>query len=137
MIVGIGIDSVAVERFKTWNSYSFEKLRRIFSAYEIEYCRANPLLSAQRFAVRFAAREALFKAISQALPTHSIPFLTLCRATTITTIAKAPEIKIEAELLSSYRVPSDYWDPYTMNMLCSLSHTDSLATGLVILEKTP
>ena len=136
MIIGLGIDSVAVERFKAWNSYSFKQLKRVFSASEIEYCSANSLLSAQRFAVRFAAREALFKAISQALPTHSIPFLTLCRATTIKVVAKAPVITVETGLLSLYGVPLGSCDPSYMNIVCSLSHTDQIATAIVILEKT-
>ena len=84
MILGIGIDSVEIERFAHWHTYSDHSLSRIFSAEEIAYCRANPVLATQRFAVRFAAREALYKALSTAAPGNTIPFLTLCRAVTIT-----------------------------------------------------
>ncbi|MBI4366993.1 MAG: holo-ACP synthase [Deltaproteobacteria bacterium] len=63
MILGIGIDIVDVRRIEgiifRWQE---RFLRRIFTDREIKYCnnKKNP---AQRFATRFAAKEAFVKAL--------------------------------------------------------------------------
>ena len=76
MIMGIGVDAIEIERFAAWHLFSRSQLRRIFSDTEIEYCLSVPAKSAERFAVRFAAREAFFKALCQA--GIRVPFLTMC-----------------------------------------------------------
>lgn len=63
MILGIGIDLVDVRRMEGIIFRWHEKfLKRIFTENEIRYCnnKKNP---AQRFATRYAAKEALIKAI--------------------------------------------------------------------------
>lgn len=72
--LGIGIDSVDIERFTEWHTYPRQSLSRIFSDQEIDYCLECPTKSAERFAARFAAREAFLKALHQAMPTIQIPF---------------------------------------------------------------
>ncbi len=129
MIIGIGIDSVAIHRFSLWHTKSRTQLLRIFSEHEIEYCLSNPALSAQRFAVRFATREALYKAMSAHWPDHAVPFLTLCRATTIIK-KRAPEIVLDWVILQSYGVQS-IEHPI---MHLSLTHTQDIATAFIILE---
>lgn len=63
MILGIGVDIIDVHRFADWHTKSEAELSRIFSPEEITYClHENAKLSAERFAVRFAAKEAFFKA---------------------------------------------------------------------------
>lgn len=68
MIYGIGIDIVKIERIKTvvekWGQKFLEK---VFTNREIVYCygKKNPYLS---LAVRFAAKEALIKAIGSQVP---------------------------------------------------------------------
>ncbi len=59
----IGIDAVDIARFTHWNNYRYSTLIKVFSNQEICYCLSNKLKSAERFAVRFAAKEALYKAI--------------------------------------------------------------------------
>jgi holo-[acyl-carrier protein] synthase len=62
--VNIGIDIVEVNRIaKLIKSKAF--LRRVFTAQEIAYCSAKKN-KAQHFAVRFAAKEAVYKALGQA-----------------------------------------------------------------------
>ena len=62
-IVGIGYDMVEVSRIESvlshWGS-RFEK--RVFTALELKYCRSKKDC-AQRLACRFAAKEAVFKAL--------------------------------------------------------------------------
>lgn len=63
MILGIGIDLVDVRRMEGIIFRWHEKfLRRVFTEREIRYCnnKKNP---AQRFATRYAAKEAFIKAI--------------------------------------------------------------------------
>lgn len=63
MILGIGIDLVDVRRMEGIIFRWHEKfLRRVFTEREIRYCnnKKNP---AQRFATRYAAKEAFIKAL--------------------------------------------------------------------------
>ena len=63
MIYGIGIDLVKIERMReAADKWGRKFLERIFTEMEIKYCyeRKEPYLS---LAVRFAAKEALIKAI--------------------------------------------------------------------------
>ena len=63
MIIGIGVDIVDTGRFgASIDRYGERFLRRIFSDEEIAYCRRHRF-SAQHFAVRFAAKEAVLKAL--------------------------------------------------------------------------
>lgn len=90
MIKGLGIDAVDIARFVPWAQYSRTRLSRIFSQAELDYCFALPLspdnlrIIAQRLAVRFAAREAFFKALSILDSAHTVPFLTVCRHVVVT-----------------------------------------------------
>lgn len=63
MIYGIGIDLIKIERMReAADKWGRKFLERIFTEREIKYCyeRKEPYLS---LAVRFAAKEALIKAI--------------------------------------------------------------------------
>lgn len=126
MILGIGVDTIDVERFSLWHTYSPKKLRRIFSFEEIEYCLQNTQKSAERFAARFAAREALYKALSAAYPAIKIPFLTLCAHTTIKKIDARPVL----ELSSMCGI-----DVSMFTIHVSLSHSRTQATAFIILDQ--
>ncbi len=63
MIIGIGVDLVEVERIHhAVDRYGDRFVRRIFTPAEAEYCRQSPQPE-QRFATRFAAKEAALKAL--------------------------------------------------------------------------
>lgn len=126
MILGIGIDTVEVERFIPWCDYSQKKLSRIFSSQEIDYCLQQPNKSAERFAVRFAAREALFKALSYAYPDNSLPFLTLCSKVTITKNDSRPYLTVVGDIGI---------DLTGLIFHLSLSHSRADAMVLVIIEQ--
>lgn len=67
MIVGTGIDVVEVQRIAGLiERYGNRFLRRIFTAQEIAYCESKRN-RAERYAARFAAKEAAFKAIGTGL----------------------------------------------------------------------
>lgn len=68
MIVKTGTDIIEVERIKD----SIEKLgdkflNRVFTENEIKYCEEKNITKYEHYAARFAAKEAIFKAISPLL----------------------------------------------------------------------
>lgn len=130
MILGIGLDTIEIERFKDWHTHSQEKLKKIFSDEEITYCLESPTKSAERFAVRFAAREALFKALGGYRPDHQIPFLTLCKKTKLMRNQNGiPNIELDW----NYIKKEIDLDP--CKIFVSLAHTKDIASAWVILEK--
>lgn len=67
MIVGTGIDICEVSRIQAaFDRFGERFLRRVYTAAEIEYCRAKKN-AIERFAARFAAKEAATKAIGTGL----------------------------------------------------------------------
>lgn len=67
MILGIGVDIISPDRFaRHWNSGKERFFNRLFTPEEIEYCRRMHR-PAMHFAARFAAKEALLKALGTGL----------------------------------------------------------------------
>jgi holo-[acyl-carrier protein] synthase len=131
MIIGIGVDVVQVDRFAQWHTYSTKSLLRIFSSEEIDYCMQNGALSAQRFAARFAAREAFFKALSYACPEKNIPFLTVCRSLSVKKQNQKPYLLFDESCMAlEYHATLQ-----SVTIHLSLTHTKESATAFVILEK--
>ena len=123
MIKGIGIDAVEIERFNNFHTYSYQRLSRIFSSHEIEYCLRNPHKSAERFAGRFAAKEALYKALTQAYGKPPSPFLTLCAHCSII-LTPAPQFLVK-------------WQPLQCasgSILATITHTKTTAIAQVIVQ---
>ncbi len=64
MVRGIGVDIIEIERIeKSIRDLGDHFLLKIFTPHEITYCRSRAH-SVQHFAARFAAKEALSKAVS-------------------------------------------------------------------------
>jgi holo-[acyl-carrier protein] synthase len=133
MIVGIGIDSVAIERFNRWINCDRVTLRRVFSEQEIVYIMAVPSKATERMAVRFAAKEAFFKALSAAIPDHGIPFLTICRHVQVARARQgAPYLAIDWPFLGASALFSLRGQ---LRAHLSLTHTQTIGTAFVIIEK--
>jgi holo-[acyl-carrier protein] synthase len=67
MILGCGIDIVEVERVAaTIDRFGARFLRRVFTEAEVQYCDSK-VNRAERYAARFAAKEAALKAIGTGL----------------------------------------------------------------------
>lgn len=68
MIIKTGIDIIEVERIKTnIEKYKDRFLNKVFTKKEIEYCESRKIQKYESYAGRFAAKEAIFKAISDIL----------------------------------------------------------------------
>ena len=122
MIVGIGIDTIEIERFAHWHSYSLKTLQRIFSNEEITYCLSQKNKSAERFAARFATREALYKAYSYIPNVKKVSFLAFCKNVSIQKIEGRPYI-------TNTYIAKD------LRIHLSLAHSNTHATAFVIIEK--
>ena len=126
MIKAIGLDAVEIERFALWHTFSCTQLERIFKPQEIAYCLSIPMLSAQRFAIRFAVREAFFKALCCAYPETHFSLLTVCRALEVVTTSAAPYLQVNWHIL----IP-EHEQP--LKCLISLTHTSTTAIAQVVL----
>jgi holo-[acyl-carrier protein] synthase len=130
MILGIGIDSIEIARLTPWTHFAHERLSRIFHPDELAYCFKSPAKTSERLAARFATREACFKALSPHC--HQLPFLTLCRVMQIKHHASgAPELLIDWDYLAQ---KGHFKPERPIAAHISLTHTNVLATALVILE---
>ncbi len=68
MEIKTGIDIIEVKRIQEAIERQGEKfLKRVYTAQEIEYCDNTGKMRYQHYAARFAAKEAIFKAISSKL----------------------------------------------------------------------
>ena len=68
MYVACGTDIIEVDRIKeSIESTNGKFCERIFTEKEIKYCESRNVQKYQHYAGRFAAKEAVFKAISQLL----------------------------------------------------------------------
>jgi holo-[acyl-carrier protein] synthase len=127
MILGIGIDIVNIERFSNWHTYSHQRLLKIFSQEEIDYCLAHNPKSAERFAARFAMKEAFYKAWTSA-GQQPIPFLTLCKKVSVVYAnLSSPVLKVHEALLN----PKTH---HNLKYHLSLSHSRDSAIAQVIIE---
>jgi len=120
-MVSIGIDLVDIDRCRHWAFKSKKQLSRLFSEQEIEYCLSIPTKSSERFAARFAAKEALYKALSPL--SLKIPFLTLCKQSEIV-YNPTPQFQVAQAIFASY--------PYKIHV--SISHSQKTAAAVVIIE---
>lgn len=129
MILGIGIDSIEIARFAHWSTYSQKKLQRIFTPEEIEYCLQEPIKSAERFALRFAAKEAFYKAWCSWQKSSEEPFLTIG---TKFSLFRHSDGRITAQV-EWHNLPIISSDQ-SLKILVSATHTQSIATAIVLLQ---
>lgn len=131
MIVGIGVDIIDIHRFSDWHTKNATELARVFSAKEIEYCLQNVQRSAERFAVRFAAKEAFFKAFQTYIFSNGYEnknLLTVQREISLSHAQNgAPILIVNWDKL----LPENSAHP---RVHVSLSHAQQQAVAMVVLE---
>ena len=68
-MVYCGTDIIEIERIKkSIEDFGQSFLTKVFTEKEIEYCERKKEMRYQHYAARFAAKEAIFKAVSKMLP---------------------------------------------------------------------
>lgn len=126
MIVGIGSDIVDVERIrKSWHNHAERFLNRVFSPAEQTYCLAHKD-PAERMAGRWAAKEALLKAMGSGL----IGKMHLYEIEITNNNLGAPLITLTGavqEYVQQLGIDLSIW--------CTISHAAGVATSTVILEQ--
>ena len=123
MIFGIGIDNIEVDRVRK----QLEKNRfkeKIFSPAEIEYCD-NRKNFAERYAARFAAKEAFLKAIG----TGWRGGLTFNEIEVLNDKLGKPVLKLYG------KVKAFVEENGLENIHVSLTHLKNYASAIVIIEK--
>lgn len=132
MIKSIGIDSIEINRFNSWHTYSPQSLSKIFLPHETAYCISNTTKSAERFAIRFAAKEAFLKALSTVIAHQKIPnLLTVCKNVGVEhSPSGSPFLIVNWTSFGPLLV-----SPEQMTVHVSLTHTKTIATAFVILEQ--
>lgn len=137
MQLGIGTDIVRIERLHAWRSRSEQQLRKIFTKHELDDCRTHAGdYDPTKLAVRFAAKEAFYKALSlyliqmqQSLP--AVSFIRVVRAVSVVKDAhwQVPQLAVDWEFLENAFAYS-LQDLYAA---VSLAHDGEYAQAFVII----
>lgn len=122
MIVGIGCDIIEIERIaRAIKSESF--IRRVFTAEEAAYCQRRGQQAAASFAARFAAKEAVLKALGTGLREGSLQEITVDND-----VLGKPLVQLSGHFAMLAKQLG------VKNIQISLSHSRELATAYVIME---
>lgn len=122
MIRGVGVDAVDIERFRTMLARTPRTRERLFTDEELAYVtpKADPVRS---LAARFAAREAVMKAMGLGLGAFGFHDVWVSRAA-----SGEPSLRVTgraAELAADRGI--SHWH-------LSLTHTDLVAIAYVVAE---
>lgn len=138
MIRGIGVDIVQIDRFERWKNFSSEQLSKIFSSQEIKDCRSDDAFLPDKFAVRFAAKEAFYKALSTVCVSYELtqttaslrslcPYIHVCYGTWQIPVLHIAWEEIEQHLGVTF-------PPLKVHL--SYSHERDMAVAFVVIEET-
>ncbi|MBI4444158.1 MAG: holo-ACP synthase [Acidobacteria bacterium] len=125
MIVGIGVDLIEVSRLRRAIERHGERfLQRVFTPAEIAYCQSkkNPY---ERFAARFAAKEAAMKALGTGWR-HGVQWREI---EVYNCPGGKPALRLKGQAEEIYRS----WGG--IQILLSITHTSEHALAEVILER--
>ena len=125
MIIGVGVDAVDIERFRTSLQRTPTMRERLFVAEELAYVepKADPVRS---LAARFAAREAVMKAMGLGLGAFGFHEVWVTRAP-----SGAPSLAITGRALElAVDRGITHWH-------LSITHTDLVAIAHVVAEQRP
>lgn len=122
MIVGIGCDIIEIERIaRAIKRESF--IQRVFTAKEAAYCQSRGQQAAASFAARFAAKEAVLKALGTGLREGSLQEIAVANDA----LGK-PLVQLSGHFAALSRQLG------VKNIQISLSHSRDFAVACVIME---
>lgn len=123
MIAGVGIDLIEIEKIAaSIGSEAF--LRRVFTEAEIEECR-SVTNSAERFAGKFAAKEAFMKAVGRGIR-QGVWF---SQIEVLNEESGAPYVRVKGEIETTLN------ESGVKKIHVSITHTKNTAAAVVILEQ--
>jgi holo-[acyl-carrier protein] synthase len=125
MILGVGVDLVEISRVRSMIASQGDRaVQRLFTESEQRYCgkMANP---ARHYAVRVAAKEAAFKALSGTVDARAIGWREM--EVELDEIGR-PSLRLHG------RASARAKELGVLRTFISLSHGDDLATAFVVLE---
>lgn len=126
MIVGIGIDAVEIERVGRMFADKGERmLQRLFTGDELAYIKEKPL-PAQHLAVRLAAKEAAYKALSGNELARGIGWRDV---EVVSRSDGAPVLRLHGRAEERYRELSG------SSVHVSLTHSLTTAVAVVVVER--
>jgi len=123
MIVGVGIDLIEIEKIAK-NIHSKTFLRKIFTESEITDCK-SVVNSPERFAGKFAAKEAFMKAIGKGIH-QEVWFIQI---EVLNHESGAPYVQVNGEAEASITKLG------VKKIHASITHTKNIAAAVVILEQ--
>ena len=122
MIIGIGVDLVSIEKIdESIKSDAFK--RKVFTPAEIKSCEAV-VNKAERYAGKFAAKEAFMKAIGKGIRQE----VWFTQIEILNHETGAPHIQVNGKAERIFLALG------VKNIHISISHTDSMAVAMVVLE---
>jgi holo-[acyl-carrier protein] synthase len=125
VIVGIGVDEVEVPRMAGVLARTPSMRERLFTPAEQAYAdAAQPTMAAQRYGARFAAKEALLKALGAGLGA--------CRFTDIEVVRDEASGAASLALHGTAAVLAAERGAATLHL--SMTHTEQRATAFVVAE---
>jgi len=128
MVAGIGVDITDIKRIEEALAEFGERFRnRIFTEAEIAYCEqfTTPAAKVERYAARFAAKEAARKALGAVTPLKSLAWH---EVEIISSTEGAPQLRFYGralELIEKLKIARTH---------VSLSHSPGQAIAFVVLE---
>ncbi len=122
MIIGIGCDIIEVSRIeKALGKQKFAE--KVFTEREIKYCAARGVQQSQSYAARYAAKEAIAKALGSGFRGGSLQEIEV-----INNSRGKPEIKLSGKFESFAK------EKGCIKIHLSLSHVKAMAVAQVVLE---
>jgi len=125
MIAGVGVDIVEISRIeRAIGEYGDRFVNRVFTGREIDYCE-RVVRKAERYATRFAAKEAARKALGGATPVVALSWHDV---EIISSTEGAPQLQFHgraAEIAEELKI---------IRYHVSLSHGHDHAVAFVVLE---
>lgn len=123
MVTGIGIDLIEIERIEdSITRHGDRFLNKVFTPSEIDYCSAKPN-SAQHFAARFCAKEAVYKAFHQSFQKK----LSWKDISVSNSFSQKPKIEIT---LNEWEQIKEHY-----SIEISLTHSDNYAACVALIQK--
>jgi phosphopantetheine--protein transferase-like protein len=121
----IGVDSIDINRFALWHTYSNLQLKKIFTSDEIHYARSVSYKTAERLAVRFCAKEAVYKSLFPYMDKKQT-FLSSAR---YIHVSKTPSLHAIVQ-----------WDHFgisehLLHISLSLTHSKTIATAVALIHR--